>query len=43
MGGPGVIDTILGMASLVKKSHHLELAVTPIAIVAAMIIAYLSL
>ena len=43
MGCPGVIATILGIASLVKKSHCLELAVIPIAIVAAMIIAYLSL
>ena len=43
MVGPGVIATILGMASLVKKSHYLGLAVIPIAIVVAMVITYLSL
>jgi multiple antibiotic resistance protein len=43
MGGPGAIAAILGMASLVKKSHQLELAVIPIANLAAMSITYLSL
>jgi len=43
MVGPGVIATILGMASMVKKSDYLPLAVIPLAILGAMIITYLSL
>jgi multiple antibiotic resistance protein len=43
MVGPGVIATILGMVSLVKKTHYSTLAVIPAAIVAVMIITYLSL
>ena len=43
MVGPGVIATILGMASLVKKSHYLPLIAIPPAIVATMLITYLSL
>jgi multiple antibiotic resistance protein len=43
MVGPGVIATVLGMASTVKESQYLPLAVIPFAIVAAMLITYLSL
>lgn len=43
MVGPGVIATVLGMASLVKKSEYLALAVIPLAIVAVMLVTYLSL
>ena len=43
MVGPGVIATVLGMASLVKKSEYLPLAVIPLAIVATMLITYLAL
>ncbi len=43
MVGPGVIATVLGMASLVKRSDYLPLAVIPLAIVAAMLITYFSL
>jgi len=43
MVGPGVIATILGMASLVKETHYVGLAVIPLAILAAIVITYLSL
>jgi multiple antibiotic resistance protein len=43
MVGPGVIATILGMVSLVKKSDYSGLAGIPVAIVAVMIIIYMSL
>jgi multiple antibiotic resistance protein len=43
MVGPGVIATILGMVSLVKKSDYSGLAGIPVAIVAVMIITYMSL
>lgn len=43
MVGPGVIATILGMASLVKQTQYLALAVIPLAILITMLITYLSL
>ncbi len=43
MVGPGVIATILGMASLVKETHYVGLAAIPLAIVGAILITYLSL
>jgi multiple antibiotic resistance protein len=43
MVGPGVIATVLGMASLVKQSEYLPLFVIPIAIMAVMLITYLTL
>jgi len=43
MVGPGVIATILGMASLVKNSEYLPLFVIPIAIIAVTLITYLTL
>jgi multiple antibiotic resistance protein len=43
MVGPGVIATILGMASTVKQSQYLPLSGIPLAIVATMLLTYLSL
>jgi multiple antibiotic resistance protein len=43
MVGPGVIATILGMASTVKQSEYLPLSGIPLAIVVTMLITYLSL
>jgi multiple antibiotic resistance protein len=43
MVGPGVIATILGMASMVKKSQYLPFSGIPLAIVATMLLTYLSL
>ena len=43
MVGPGVIATVLAMASLVKHSEYLPLFVIPIAIMAVMLITYLTL
>jgi multiple antibiotic resistance protein len=43
MVGPGVIATILSMASLVKRSHLFPLVIISIAIVAATFLTYLSL
>ncbi|MGO9622476.1 MAG: MarC family protein [Desulfobaccales bacterium] len=43
MVGPGVIATILGMASMVKKSEYLPFSGIPLAIVATMLLTYLSL
>jgi len=43
MVGPGVIAAILGMASLVKHPRDLPLSGIPLAVVATMIVTYLSL
>ena len=43
MVGPGVIATVLGMASTVKQSEYLPLSGIPLAIVATMLITYFSL
>lgn len=43
MTGPGVIATVLGMASLAKPTDHFPLVAILMAIVAAMLVTYLSL
>jgi multiple antibiotic resistance protein len=40
MVGPGVIATVLGMASMVKRANLLPLLVIPVAMLAVMLITY---
>jgi multiple antibiotic resistance protein len=43
MVGPGVIATVLGMGSLVSRSHLFPLVMIPVAILAVTLLTYLSL